>query len=386
MQLPIYLDNIATTPVDPLVLETMLPFFTQVYGNASSQQHSFGIEAANAVEIAREQVANIIGSEPKEIVFTSGATESNNLAIQGLAYRHREHGGHIVTEKSEHKAVLAPCNELERQGFNITYLDVDQYGWLNPEDVDHILTEDTILVSVMVANNEVGTIQSISEIGKFCRDRGILFHTDAAQAFGKIPIDVEKMNIDLMSFSAHKIYGPKGVGGLFIRNGNPRIRLRPLLYGGGQENGLRSGTLPVPNIVGFGKACELARLQMETETVRLRDLRDRLFHRISEKLIDVQVNGHPTERLPGLLNLSIPGVDAESLIYTLKDVAISQGSSCTSGSLEPSHVLKAIGLSDERAQESIRFGIGRFNTPEEIDWVGDHVVKAVSNLRALAAS
>ncbi len=383
MQLPVYLDNNATTPVDPVVVETMLPFFGRVFGNASSHQHSYGLEAARAIDRAREQVASLIGAREKEIVFTSGATESDNLALLGVARRCRDRGRHIITVVTEHKAVLEPCKQLEREGFTVTYLWVDEYGWLDPDEVSGALTDQTILVSVMAANNEIGTVQPIQGIAHRCRERGVLFHTDAAQALGKIALHVDEMGIDLMSLSAHKIYGPKGIGALFVRSREPRVRLEPLLYGGGQENGLRSGTHAVPNIVGFGKACELAKIHLETEPPRLHQLRERLSTRIRSGLDDVNVNSHPTSCLPGLLHLSFAGIDGESLMFALKEVAVSQGSSCTSGSLEPSHVLRAIGLSEKWIRGSIRFGIGRFTTEEEIDWASDRVVETVQHLRAV---
>lgn len=383
MQLPVYLDNNATTPVDPVVVETMLPFFGRVFGNASSQQHSYGLEAARAIDRAREQVASLIGARAKEIVFTSGATESNNLALLGVARRYRDHGKHIITVATEHKAVLEPCKQLGREGFTVSVLPVDEYGWLDPDEISRALTDQTILVSVMAANNEIGTVQPIRGIAHRCRERGVLFHTDAAQALGKIGLHVDEMGIDLMSLSAHKIYGPKGIGALFVRRREPRVLLEPLLYGGGQENGLRSGTHAVPNIVGFGKACELAISHRETEPARLHHLRERLCSRIQKGIDHVKVNGHPTSCLPGLLHVSFGGIDGESLMFALKEVAVGQGSSCTSGSLEPSHVLCAIGLSEKCIRGSIRFGIGRFTTEDEIDWAGDRVVETVQHLRAV---
>lgn len=383
MQSPVYLDNNATTPVDPLVVEEMLPYFSQVFGNASSQQHRYGLEAARAVDRAREQVASLVGANVSEIVFTGGATESNNLALLGAARAYRDRGRHIITATTEHKAVLEPCKELEREGFTVSYLPVDQFGCLDSDDVDRAFTEETILVSVMAANNEIGTLQPIREIAQRCKQRGVLFHTDAAQALGKIPLQVHEMDIDLMSLSAHKVYGPKGIGALFVRSREPHVRLQPLQYGGGQENGLRSGTLAVSNIVGFGKACELARNLLESERARLLELRERLSSRIRAQLTDVKVNGHPTSHLPGLLHLSFGSLDGETLMFALKEVAVSQGSSCTSGSMKPSHVLRAIGLSEEWARGSIRFGIGRFTTEEEIDWASDRVVETVRRVRTL---
>ena len=385
MQLPVYLDNNATTPVDPQVVEAMLPFFANVFGNPSSQQHAYGTAAARAVDRSRVAVADLIGAQEREIVFTSGATESNNLALFGVARRYRDRGRrHIITAATEHKAVLEPCKQLEREGFAVTYLPVNKYGWLDPDDVVRAFTEETILVSVMAANNEIGTLQPIREIGGHCKERGVFFHTDAAQALGKVPLNVDEMNIDLMSLSAHKVNGPKGVGALFVCGREPRPQLQPLLYGGGQEQGLRSGTLGVPNIVGFGKACELASEYRDSEPKRLFQLKNRLSEKILAELSDVKVNGHPTAHLPGLLHISFGGIDGESLMYTLKEVAVGQGSSCSAGGLDASHVLRAIGLGEQWVRGSIRFGIGRFTTEEEIDWVSTRVVETVLYLRAVA--
>lgn len=386
MQSPVYLDNNATTPVDPIVLEAMLPFFNGVFGNASSHQHNYGLEAARAIETARQHVASLIGAREKEIVFTSGATESNNLALLGLARRCRDRGRHIITAVTEHKAVLEPCKQLEREGFTVTYLPVDEYGCVDPDDIALALTDQTILVSIMAANNEIGTLQEIHEIAHRCNQRGVLFHTDAAQALGKIPLQVDEMGIDLISLSAHKAYGPKGTGALFVRSRKPRVQLEPLFYGGGHENGLRSGTHDVPNIVGFGKACQLAHMHLESEPPRLNRLRERLCTRIQAGLSGVKVNGHPTAVLPGLLHLSFAGIDAESLMFALQEVAMSHGSSCTSGSLEPSHVLRAIGVTEEWERGSIRLGVGRFTSEEEIDWVSNRVVETVRHLRRSHAS
>lgn len=386
MRVPVYLDNNATTPVDPVVVEAMLPFLGLTFGNASSQQHSFGIEAARAVEKARGQVASLVGACEKEIVFTSGATESNNLVLLGVARKYRERGRHIITAVTEHKAVLEPCKQLEREGFRISYLPVDSHGLLHPDEVIRALADDTILVSVMAANNEIGTLQPIREIGQCCEERGILFHTDAAQALGKIPLHVDEVTVDLMSLSAHKVYGPKGIGALYVRERRPRVRLEPLMYGGGQENGLRSGTHAVHNIVGFGKACELAGIHREAEAARIHALRERLSSRIRNGLDDVKVNGHPTASLPGLLHLSFAGIDGESLMFALKEVAVSQGSSCSSGSLEPSHVLRGIGLEEKWMRGSVRFGLGRFTTEEEVDWVGSRVIETVRHLRSVVPS
>ncbi len=388
MKLPIYLDHHATTPVDPRVLEAMTPYFTQSFGNASSRGHVFGWEAEAAVDAARAQVAAAMGASEKEIVFTSGATESDNLAILGVARMLGK--GRVVTAATEHPAVL------DREGFDVTYLTPEKTGEIDPARVREALTDDTILVSLMLANNELGTIQRLAEFGSICRERGVLFHTDAVQGFGKIPFDVEAMRIDLASVSAHKIYGPKGVGALYVRSRHPRVRLQPILFGGGQERGIRSGTLNVPGIVGLGRAVELAAAEMPEEAPRLRRLRARLHDAIVPRLDDVTLNGPPLpriaadgslsegaaeRRLPANLHLSFGGVEGEALLVSLKDVAVSSGSACTSASLEPSHVLRAIGLPDDLAHASIRFGLGRWTTEEEIDYAGDAVVKAVERLR-----
>jgi len=379
----IYLDNNATTRTDPRVVEAMLPYFTERFGNAASLTHSFGQEADEAVEQARQQVADLIGAHPREIIFTSGATESNNLAFKGVAAMYRLQGDHIIAAATEHKAVLDPLRRLGRESWNIAILPVDAYGRVTVEQVAQTLTPRTILVSIMAANNEIGTLQPIRAIGRLCKERGVLFHSDAAQAAGKIPLDVEDMGIDLLSLSAHKMYGPKGVGALYVRRRDPRVRLEPQMDGGGQERGLRSGTSNVPGIVGFGIACELCRQQMATETVRLTDLRERLRRGIQEQLSDVTLNGHPAERLPGNLNLSFAHIKGEALLMALRDVAVSSGSACTTASLEPSYVLKALGLDDELAHGSIRFGLGRFNTAEEVETVVQEVVRVVRYLRAL---
>jgi cysteine desulfurase len=383
VKLPIYLDNNSTTRTDPRVLEAMLPFFTERYGNAASRHHAFGWQAKEAVDQAREQVAALVGASAREIVFTSGATESNNLVLKGVAAMVRRQGNHFITAATEHKAVLDPCKRLEREGFRVTFLPVDQFGRVTPQQVAEALTEETILVSIMAANNEIGTLQPIREIGQLCKQRGVLFHTDAVQAAGTVPLDVEEMGIDLLSLSAHKMYGPKGVGALYVRRRDPRVRLEPLFDGGGHEGGLRSGTLPVPNAVGFGKACELSQQDMTSEAERLVALRERLRQGIMEQLDEVYLNGHPTERLPGNLNLSFAHVQGEALMMAMRDVAISSGSACTSASLEPSYVLRALGVSDELAHSSIRFGLGRFNTAEEMEFVIAEVVRAVTRLRAL---
>jgi cysteine desulfurase len=379
----IYLDNNATTRTDPRVVQAMLPCFTERYGNAASLTHTFGQEADEAVERARQQVADLIAAHPREIIFTSGATESNNLALKGVAAMYRPNGDHIITAATEHKAVLDPLRRLGREGFQITVLPVDAYGRVTVEQVAQALTPRTVLVSIMAANNEIGTLQPIRALGRLCKERGVLFHTDAAQAAGKTPLNVEDMGIDLLSLSAHKMYGPKGVGALYARRRDPRVRLEPQMDGGGQERGLRSGTSNVPGIVGFGVACELCREEMPAESVRLTDLRERLRCGIQEQLSDVTLNGHPTERLPGNLNLSFAHVKGEALLMALRDVAVSSGSACTTASLEPSYVLKALGLDDELAHGSIRFGLGRFNTAEEVETVVQEVVRVVRYLRAL---
>jgi cysteine desulfurase len=382
-RLPIYLDNNSTTRVDPRVLEAMLPFFGEHYGNAASRTHAFGWKAAEAVETARAQVAHLIGADAKEIVFTSGATESNNLALKGVAGMSRRAGNHIVTAQTEHKAVLDPCKHLEQYGFQVTYLPVDRHGRVTAEQVAQAITDKTILVSIMAANNEIGTLQPIADIGRMCKERRVLFHTDAAQAAGKIPLDVEAIGADLLSLSAHKIYGPKGIGALYVRRRNPHVRLSPLMDGGGHERGMRSGTLPVPNVVGFGLACEMAEREMMAEAERLRTLRERLRTGLMERLSDVTLNGDPTERLPGNLNLSFAHVQGEALMMAMKTVAVSSGSACTSASVEPSYVLRACGVPDDLAHASLRFGLGRFTTSEEIDYTIEEVVRNVTHLRSL---
>ena len=383
MKTPIYLDNHATTPVDPRVLDAFLPFFSQSFGNASSKSHAFGWEADAAVDGAREQVAKLIGAAGREIVFTSGATESDNLAIKGVADAYRQKGDHIVTCATEHKAVLDSCKVLEKQGFKVTYLPVTAAGFIEMDRLKGALTERTILISIMAANNEIGTLQPIKEIGRLAKDKEIIFHTDATQAVGKVPINVEEMGIDLLSLTAHKMYGPKGVGALYVRSTKPRVKLTPGIDGGGHERGMRSGTLNVAGIVGLGKACELSRLEMNAEGERLTALRERLRGALLQ-LDDVQVNGDLTKRLPGNLNVSFAYVEGESLMMGLKEIAVSTGSACTSASLEPSYVLKAIGLEDALAHASIRFGIGRFNTEEEIDFTVKRVVEEVRRLRQLS--
>ena len=384
VKLPIYMDNNATTRCDPRVVEAMLPYFTEHYGNAASRNHAFGWEAEEAVEQAREQIASLIGAGAKEIIFTSGATESNNLAIKGVAAMYKKKGNHVITAVTEHKAIIDPCKRLERDGYHVTFLPVDKEGRVTAEQVAAAMTDKTILVSIMAANNEIGSLQPIGAIGKMCKKRGVLFHTDAVQAVGKVPVDVEAMGIDLLSLSGHKIYGPKGVGALYVRRKDPRVRLDPLIDGGGHERGMRSGTLAVPMIVGLGMACELCRKEMDIESKRLLSLREKLKKGIESHLEDVYLNGHPTERLPGNMNLSFAYVEGEALMMGMKDVAVSSGSACTSASLEPSYVLKALGVGDELAHSSIRFGLGRFSTEEEVNYVIDDVVRAVNHLRDMS--
>ena len=384
VKLPIYLDHNATTPVDPRVLEAMTPYLTEHFGNAASRNHSFGWKAEAAVETAREQVAALIGAEARSVVWTSGATESNNLAIKGVAEMYRGQGNHIVTCLTEHKAVIDPCKWLSGQGFEITWLRPDSAGLLRPEQVAEAITDKTILISIMAANNEIGTIHPLDEIGQIAKERGVLLHSDATQAVGKIPVDVEAMGVDLLSLSAHKIYGPKGVGCLYVRTRNPRVRLACQIHGGGHERRLRSGTLNVPGIVGLGAAAEICRTEMPDEAVRTRTLRDRLAEGIQARLEHVTFNGHPTERLPNTVNLSFAYVEGEALMMKMEDVAVSTASACTSASLEPSHVLAAIDVPAELAHSSIRFGVGRRTTEEEIDYTIDRVVTAVEELRRMS--
>jgi cysteine desulfurase len=382
---PIYLDNHATTAMDPRVLDAMLPYFSDKFGNAASKNHVFGWEAEAAVDMAREQVVKLIGAaSPREIVFTSGATESDNLAIKGVAESYSNNGNHIVTCVTEHKAVLDSCKVLEKRGFQVSYLPVNTDGIVDLRRLSDTLTDKTILISLMAANNEIGTIQPIKEIGRLAKEKGVLFHTDATQAVGKVPIDVEEMGIDLLSLTAHKMYGPKGVGALYVRSSKPRVRLCSMIDGGGHERGMRSGTLNVPGIVGLGACCGLAKSAMYAEGERLTALRERLRHGLLSQLDQVYVNGHPLERLPGNLNVSFAHVEGESLLMALKEIAVSTGSACTSASLEPSYVLKAIGLDDELAHSSIRFGLGRFNSEEEIDYTIRRVVEEVRRLRGIS--
>ncbi len=384
MKFPIYLDNHSTTPADPRVVEAMLPYFTEKFGNAASRNHAFGWEAEEAVDKARKQIAHLIHADAKELVFTSGATESDNLAIKGVVEMYREKGDHIITSTTEHRAVLDPCKALEKKGVKVTYLAVDKTGMVNPEDVRNAITEKTILITIMMANNEIGTINPVKEIGKIAKEKGILFHCDATQGVGKIPVDVQDMGIDLMSFTAHKIYGPKGVGALYVRKKAPRVRVAPMMDGGGHERGMRSGTLPVPLIVGFGKACELCEQEMASESVRLAALRDRLHESITKSLDEVYLNGHPTLRLPNNLNLSFAYVEGESLLMGVKEIALSSGSACTSATLEPSYVLRALGVGSDLAHSSIRFGLGRFSTEEEVDYTAKRIVEVVNRLREMS--
>jgi cysteine desulfurase len=382
--MPVYMDNNATTRTDPRVVAAMLPFFTEHYGNAASRSHAYGWHAEEAVETARGHIAAIIGASAKEVIFTSGATESNNLAIKGVAAMYKKKGNHVVTQATEHKATLDTCKRLERDGYQVTYLPVDKFGQVHADQVRAALTEKTVLVSIMAANNEIGTLQPIKAIGRLCKEKGVLFHTDAVQAVGKVQLDVEDMGIDLLSLSAHKIYGPKGIGALYVRKKDPRVRLEPQIDGGGHERGMRSGTLPVPLIVGLGVACELAKSEMADDVARTFALRERLRTGIMARLPETYLNGHPTERLAGNVNISFAYVEGEGLMMGIKDVAVSSGSACTSASLEPSYVLRALGVGDELAHSSIRFGIGRFNTEAEVDFVADLVVREVSRLREMS--
>jgi cysteine desulfurase len=384
LKFPIYLDYHATTPVDPEVFRTMAPYFTDIFGNAASRNHEFGWTAEAAVENARGQVAKLIGASEKEIIFTSGATESDNLAIAGAAEMYKDKGNHIITTPIEHKAVLDTCHWLESRGYTVTYLPVDQYGQVSAEQVEAAITPKTILVSIMAANNEIGSVNPIEAIGKVCKAKGVLFHSDAVQGIGKIPFDVQKMNVDLVSISAHKMYGPKGVGALYVRRKNPRVRLSPIIHGGGHERGMRSGTLNVPGIVGFGKAAEVAGRVMVSEDARIIALRERLWNALKGELDEIYLNGHPTQRLPGNLNVSFAFVEGESLMMGMKEIAVSSGSACTSASLEPSYVLKAIGVGEDLAHTSIRFGLGRFTTEEEIDYTARKVITTVKKLRELS--
>jgi cysteine desulfurase len=384
VKLPIYLDNHATTPLDARVLEAMLPFLTSKFGNAASNSHSYGWEAAAAVETARRQIAALIGASPQEIVFTSGATESDNLAITGVAEACRSKGNHIITAVTEHKAVLDSCKHLEKHGYRVTYLPVKRDGILDLDQLKNSFTAETILVTIMAANNETGVLQPMEEIGRLCRERAVLFHSDAVQAAGKVPLDVQRNNLDLASLTAHKFYGPKGCGALYVRH-DAAVRVSPLIHGGGHEHGMRSGTLNVPGIVGFGRACEIAQKELPEESCRIAGLRNRLRDRLLSALDQVLINGSMEHRLPGNLNMSFLNVEGETLLTGLHDVALSSGSACSSGKTEASYVLKALGLTDDAAGSAIRFGIGRFNTEAEIDYVADRVIDTVKNLREVSA-
>ena len=384
VKLPIYMDNHATTPVDPRVVDAMLPYFTEKFGNAASRNHSFGWAGEEAIETARQQIASLIGATPKEIIFTSGATESDNLMIKGVAEMYREKGNHIITQAIEHKAVLDTCKRLEKYGYEVTYLPVQKDGRVDPEDVRKAITPKTILITIMYANNEIGAINPIQEIGKIAKEHGIIFAVDGVQAVGKIPVDVQKDNIDLLAISAHKIYGPKGVGALYVRRRNPRVQLSAIIDGGGHERGMRSGTLNVTGIIGLGKACELCQQEMAQETAKLSRLRDRLKEGIMSKLDECYINGSMEHRLPHNINISFAFVEGESLLMGINDIAVSSGSACTSATLEPSYVLKALGVGEDLAHTSIRFGIGRFNTEEEVDYVVGRVVETVNRLRELS--
>ena len=385
MKIPIYMDNHATTPVDPRVLEAMLPFFTDKFGNAASRNHAFGWESEAAVDKARGQIANLIGAaSPREIVFTSGATESDNLAIKGVAESYKQKGRHIITCVTEHKAVLDSCKALEKHDYQFTYLTVDSDGLVDLDGLRDAITDKTILISIMAANNEIGTLQPVREIGLIAKEKGIPFHTDATQAVGKLPVNVEQMGVDLLSLTAHKMYGPKGIGALYVRSAAPRVRLSPIIDGGGHERGMRSGTLNVPGIVGLGEACEIAKKELKVEAERLTGLRERLREGILGDLDEVYVNGHLTQRLAGNMNMSFAYVEGESLLMGLKEIAVSTGSACTSASLEPSYVLRAIGVEEELAHTSIRFGLGRFNTEDEVDYTVQRVVEEVKRLREMS--
>ena len=384
MKLPIYMDNHATTPVDPRVFEAMRPYLTNVFGNSASRNHSFGWEAEEATEKARKQVASLIGATSKEIVFTSGATESDNLALKGVAEMYAEKGNHIITAATEHKAILDTCKRLEKHGTRVTYLPVQQNGLVDLDQLQAAITDKTVLISIMHANNEIGVLQPIREIGRIARERGVLLHTDGTQAAGKVPVNVLEDNIDLMSISAHKMYGPKGVGALYVRRRNPRVQLTAQMDGGGHERGMRSGTLNVPGIVGLGEACALAQAEMPAESKRMAFLRDKLKDRLMNSLDEVYINGTMEHRLPNNLNISFAYVEGESLLMGINEIAVSSGSACTSATLEPSYVLKALGAGDDLAHSSIRFGLGRFNTEEEVDYVAGKVIEVVKKLRELS--
>jgi cysteine desulfurase len=384
MKLPIYMDYHATTPMDPRVFEAMKPYFLQTFGNAASRNHSFGWEAEEAVEKSRKQIASLIGATAKEIVFTSGATESNNLALKGVAEMYAEKGNHIITAATEHKAILDTCKRLEKHGVRVTYLPVQTNGLVDLEQLQAAITDKTILISIMYANNEIGVIQPIAELGKIAKSKGVLLHTDATQAVGKVPVNVIKDNVDLMSLSGHKMYGPKGVGALYVRRKSPRVQITAQMDGGGHERGMRSGTLNVPGIVGLGEACALCQAEMPEESKRMAFLRDKLMHKLQSELDETYINGTMEHRLPNNLNISFAYVEGESLLMGINDIAVSSGSACTSATLEPSYVLKALGAGDDLAHSSIRFGLGRFNTEEEVDYVAAKVIDVVKKLRELS--
>ena len=384
MRQPIYMDSHATTPLDPRVLEAMMPYLTDHFGNAASSTHLFGEHAKDAVDAARGQVADLIGCSDGEIIFTSGATESDNLAVKGVAYQYKDRGNHIITSAVEHHAVLDSCKALEEAGFDVTYLPVDKYGMVHPQQVKDAITDQTVLISLIYVNGEVGTINPITEVGEIAEKYGILFHSDATQGIGKVESNVDELKVDLMSFTAHKMYGPKGIGALYVRKKAPPIQLYPLLHGGGQENNIRSGTLNVPGIVGFGAACELCKQETEEETKRITALRDQLYHELFKRIDLIHLNGHPTKRLPGNLNLSFEFVESQSILLGLKEIALSSGSACNSDSIEPSYVLRAMGVKDELALGAVRFGLGRHNTAAEVDTVVECVAAQVARLRELS--
>lgn len=380
---PLYLDYQATTPTDPRVVEAMAPYWTAKFGNPHSRNHHFGWEAEDAVEIARGQVASLIGATTKEIIFTSGATESNNLAIKGVARFYGDKRNHIITCVTEHKCVLETCRVLQQDGFEITYLHVKENGLIDLDDLKAAITDNTLMVSIMAVNNEIGVIQPLKEIGQLCRDNKVFFHTDAAQAVGKIPLDVEDMNIDLMSISGHKVYGPMGIGAMYVRR-KPRVRLVPLIHGGGQERGMRAGTLPTPLVVGLGVACELAGKEMAAEAERLHDFNHRLYEGLRQRIPEIFLNGDEEHRIPGNLNISFAYVEGEGLMMGIKDLAVSSGSACTSASLEPSYVLRALGVEEELAHTSLRLGLGRFTTEDDIEYAIERISKEVNRLRELS--
>lgn len=382
----IYLDHNATTPVDERVLDKMLPYFTEVYGNAASNDHDYGYEAKKAVDKARKQIARVIGAKPEEIIFTSGATESDNIALRGIAEKYADQGDHIITCKTEHKAILDVCKKLGKMGKRITYLPVDQYGIVNPQDVKEAITPDTILISIMFANNEIGTIHPIKEIGEIAEENEILFHTDAAQAVGHLPIDVDEMNINLMSMSSHKLYGPKGIGALYRKKSNPRVEIEPLILGGGHERGIRSGTLNVPAIVGFGEAVKLGKREMDKENKQYSKWSKYFLSKLRDEIGEVHLNGHPEKRLPNNLNISIPGIESRALIVKLKEIAVATGSACTSAKVEPSHVIKELGFGEQRAHNALRISFGRGNTQKEIDEALKHLIANIKRLNALSIS